>query len=515
MDRYRVAASLSALLSLSIGCGGGTDTARPTATPSATVTAAAPSPSATATRLLPTASATASATHSPPPISPTPPAPTPSGTPTASPPATVAPTSTATPQPPEISYFGVARADDLPLDPIAVDAAGRPVFARVQGQGMTVVLEAKRGGRPLDPLAFDPTGGPLGVEFLVSRPLGDGSVAVCDIQPPDIGGVPGTDPPVFSDAPAVLNAISDLGCRVNDGTGAPRGRAETDACTRVEPTSEYGFVDASSDLQYCLPIAQPWSFPMGDTIVAARVRDTAGLISAVSEIVVRVQSAAPFQCDSDSDLGERVFTVTRPGSRLLTSLSGGGDASVDPWLPGPLRICAGPDLGGGVHPLNLRADAVLGFGAADGSTICAKLTALGSTGSLACSAGTPADVLASQDAEGLGRVTVETGLGLDAGTGAAVIRAPIAIVQLPPGASPDACTTMQYPDASFTAALTTATGTAQVLDRSGAVVAAVSVTGVNFDCPTWRDSGPGTLVLPFPAVNTSAGAVAEALVLTN
>ena len=389
------------------------------------------------------------------------------------------------------------------------------MFVRVQGQGMTLVLEAERGTRPLDPLAFDPTGGPLGVEFLVSRPLGDGSVAICDIQPPDIGGVPGTDPPLFSDAPAVLAAISDLGCRVNDGTGAPRGRVEADACTRVEPTSEYGFVEPASDLQFCLPIAQPWSFPMGDTIVAARVRDVAGLASAVREIVVRVQSAAPFQCDSAPDLGERVFTITRPGSRLLTSLSGGADASVDPWLPGPLHICAGPDLGGGVHALGLRADAVLGLGASDGSTICAKLTALGSTGTLACGGGTPADVRASQDAEGLGRVMVETGLGLEAGTGAAFIRAPIAIVQLPPGSSPDACTTMQYPDASFTAALTTATGTAQVLDRSGAVVAEVSATGVNFDCSTWRDNGPGTLVLPFPAVNTGAGDVAVSLVLAD
>jgi hypothetical protein len=110
---------------------------------------------------------------------------------------------------------------------------------------------------------------------------------------------------------------------------------------------------------------------------------------------------------------------------------------------------------------------------------------------------------------------VETGLGLEAGTGAAFIRAPIAIVQLPPGSSPDACTTMQYPDASFTAALTTATGTAQVLDRSGAVVAEVSATGVNFDCSTWRDNGPGTLVLPFPAVNTGAADVAVSLVLAD
>jgi hypothetical protein len=74
---------------------------------------------------------------------------------------------------------------------------------------------------------------------------------------------------------------------------------------------------------------------------------------------------------------------------------------------------------------------------------------------------------------------------------------------------------MSYPDASFTAALTTATGDAQVLDHTGAVVAEVSATGMNFDCTSWRTGGAATLVLPFPAVNTSAGDVAVALVLTD
>src|SRR5262249_15512385 len=157
-----------------------------------------------------------------------------------------------------------------------------------------------------------------------------------------------------------------------------------------------------------------WGFPLGDTIVAVRVRDVAGLASAPREIVVRVQSTEPFSCDDEQSLGERVFTVARPGSVLLTSQTGDEDASVDPWA-GALRICAGPDLSGGVHPLALRDDAVLSLAVRDGSTLCIRLAARGSSGILDCDGGTSADVLAAQAAGDPAHVTVDSGLGLDAG----------------------------------------------------------------------------------------------------
>jgi len=511
MDRLRVAASLFALLCLSIGCGGGDGggVPRPTATPPASATASPPqtaTPSiaapatataqATSTGLRDTSTATPSRTAC-----------SCDATPTA--------TSMASPSPasgvPEITYFGVVRADDLPQQPAGVDTAGRPIFMRVQGQGMTLVLEAQRGNRALEFNAYDPEGGPRGVEFLVSRPLGDGSAVVCDTQPPLIGGVPGFDPPVFSDAPAVEAAIDDLGCRVSDGAGAPRGRIAHTACT-LDATSEYGFVEPSSEIQYCLPIAKAWGFPLGDTIVAARVRDVAGQTSAPRELVVRVLSSEPFGCDDPQSLGERAFAVARPASKLLTSLTGSDDVSRDPWLPGPLRICAGPDQSGGVRALALREDAVLGLGAADGSTLCVKLAAAGSGGILDCDGGTAADILAAQTVGSA--TTVDSGLGLDAGTGAAVLRAPVAFVQLPAGTPPSACTAAAYPDAAFTAALTTATGAAQVLDARGTVLAEVQASGVNFDCATWRQGGGASFVLPFPAIGTSSGDVAAALVLT-
>ena len=497
MERRRAAASLTIILAVA-GCGGGDDDGHPAAT--ATVTRAATSPAtaptATLRATLPIPSATASATL------------TPSAT-LAAPTSTHIPTATPTPRPPQITFFGVARADDLPLQPTEFDPAGRPVFMRSQGQGMIIVLEARRGVRPLERSAYDP-GGSRGVDFLVSRPLGDGSPAVCDGSPPAFGGVPGIDPPVFSDQPEIVRAIDDLGCRVNDGAGAPVARLGENACTRSELTFEYGFVDASSELQYCLPIAKAWNFPVGDTIVAARIRDVAGTLSATAEIVVRVEREQPFVCDQG--LGERAFEVRRASSRLLTSATGPGDASTDPWLAGVLRICAGQALGDGLYALNLREDAVLGLGLSEGGILCARISARGSSGALDCDGGSAVDVRATQDADGATRVAVDSGLGLDAGTGAAVIRAPIAVVQLPAGALPSDCAGAVYPP-PFNGALTTGEGTAQVLDADGGVLAEVRATGSSFRCDEWTSGPGGTLVLPFPAVNTPNGDRAAVLVL--
>src|SRR5262249_47429937 len=104
------------------------------------------------------------------------------------------------------------------------------------------------------------------------------------------GGIPATDPLRFTDDPTVIDAINDLGCRADDGTGQPIGRpASQQACTSSNLSSTgYAFVDHDSTMQYCLPIAAAWAFPAGDTIVAGRVRDVSGRTGATREIVVRV-----------------------------------------------------------------------------------------------------------------------------------------------------------------------------------------------------------------------------------
>jgi len=498
------------------GCGDDDDDApRPTPTstrPTATATIVVP-PTLTATVAatpVSTATATAVAATEVPTASPSPPF-TPTPTVSSTPTVTETPRPTSTPAPPEIVAFGVARADDLVQEPDGVDAMGRPIYLRIQGQGMTLYVEGQRGGTPIDSGAYDPSGTlPPGIEILASRPLGDGSRAVCDYDPPRIGGVPGVDPPVFSDDDTVQDAIADLGCRFNDGTGLPRGRVgSSNACTR-DAGALFSYVDDRADIQFCLPIAKAWAFPPGDTIVAARVRDLRGLVSETREIVIRVEGEEPFDCMGG--LGERVFTPDRPGSALVTDPE--GDVSVDDWIADPLHICAGPDIGNGVHVLSLREDARFGIPLVDGSTLCAKILSRGSFGVIDCDGGSPVDVLAVADQES-GRISLDVGVGLPAGTGAASLRMPTAYRVLPQGSTPSDCFGTQF-GAEVPAAMTTATGTAEVQDAAGNPVVSLSRTGAPFTCSAWRDGGSPVFVLPIPAAATEqASDVAAALILVD
>jgi hypothetical protein len=206
------------------------------------------------------------------------------------------PTQRPTPVPPslpgpDITFLGIASGDDIPQEPIGSDDQGREFFAWQVGQGFTIIVEARPGtnafqvGRE----AAVPLGDTLpDLQMIVSRPLGDGSPIYCDADPPGLGGVPATDPFEFrSDADAVL-AINDLGCRADDGFGNPRGRPGPSACTRLAPTGKVAPVADGTTAQFCVPIARAWAFPEGDTLVAARVRDTAGVIGPAKEIVIRI-----------------------------------------------------------------------------------------------------------------------------------------------------------------------------------------------------------------------------------
>src|SRR5262249_29853603 len=157
----------------------------------------------------PPATPTATATPLDATPSPTPSAPTPTAT------------ATAPASGPLIAYLGVARADSVPLAPSDFDPDGRPIYIRPFGNGLSLIVEGRSGasGRNVGPSAYDPSGGLPDLQMILSRPIGNGSTLVCDRQPPTIGGVPATVPFAFS--AAQNDAINDLGCRVDDGTGQP------------------------------------------------------------------------------------------------------------------------------------------------------------------------------------------------------------------------------------------------------------------------------------------------------
>lgn len=189
--------------------------------------------------------------------------------------------------------MGALRADDTLLAPIGFDAAGRPVYQRPAGSGFVLVIDAKPGtnGAPVGMSAFnydstDPTVRP-DLQIEVSRDLGDGSPAVCDNSAENFGGVPGIDPPSFEMTRDVSAALNDLGCRFNDGTGAPQGRRMDSACV-LFPDGEFHFVDPSATIEFCGFVTRPLSFPDRDTVVTARVRDASGLVGPARQIVIRV-----------------------------------------------------------------------------------------------------------------------------------------------------------------------------------------------------------------------------------
>jgi hypothetical protein len=213
-------------------------------------------------------------------------------TPTATP-AGPTPTPTEPAAGPEITYFGVTRADSYSLAPSGYDGAGRPIYVRPFGYGLSLVVEGRPGAsqRPVGRSAFAAPDAP-DLQIILDRPLGDGSSAVCDRQAPAIGGVPAVSPFAFADTPAVLDAMNDVGCRVDDGQGSPLARSALNACT-LDRSGEYAFVGVGTTAQFCLPIAGQWSFQPGDTIVAARLRDTSGALGARREIVIRNAAPAP------------------------------------------------------------------------------------------------------------------------------------------------------------------------------------------------------------------------------
>ena len=255
-----------------------TATVPPTATATAVPTLTPTSPP-TATFILtpvPTAVFTAAATSTPTPIS------------------SATPRSTPTPTPltgPVVSAFGVADGSGTFNAAVDTDAQGRPVFVRQEASGFVIYVE----GRP------GPSHLPVGTERLVTRPgdptrqpdlqiessnnLGDGSVAVCDNSFPNVGGVPGVGPADFTPVQSVSDALNDFSCRF-------KVYSETDfACTQ-DSSGNFLFGNTSSTVQFCTLVSDTLTFPLGDTVLTARLLDTAGNAGQSVQIVVRIVSGS-------------------------------------------------------------------------------------------------------------------------------------------------------------------------------------------------------------------------------
>lgn len=241
---------------------------------------------------------------------------------------------------PDITYLGIARPDSSVLPPTTYDDAGRPVYTISATSGFFVVAEGRPGSdnQPIGLQAFmyDPTDPSVlpDLQVLLSRPLGNGSAAVCDKTPPNPGGVPATYPLAYAGTQTIADAINDFGCRVNDGRGQPVGVSSTiDACT-LFPDGQYHYVDATTTVQFCAPISQPWSFLRGSTVVRARLRDVSGAVGAEREMLVRIGEDARATLVKDIAPGARAsnpahFFSARGGAMYFTADD--GRSGVELW----------------------------------------------------------------------------------------------------------------------------------------------------------------------------------------
>lgn len=204
-----------------------------------------------------------------------------------------------------IGFFGVVLADDTVL-PTPTPGAGLPVYERPVvpntdppvAYGFRLVVE----GAPdpklpncQDSNAPDActmgtstynTDGLPDLQIEASNNLGDGngSTAICD----DAHGVSAVTP--FDFSPVQAPTINQFACRFRDGMGSYQGIVDSrDACTQVGSTGGYGFVQGTqSKIQFCGQMNQRLAYPVGDTILAVRIRDKAGDLSQVKQIVIRV-----------------------------------------------------------------------------------------------------------------------------------------------------------------------------------------------------------------------------------
>src|SRR5262249_14984084 len=141
---------------------------------------------------------------------------------------------------PTITDFGLARGTGEPKQPVGGDGDGRPIFANPLGQGFLMYVEARLGigagrnarlGEHTVPYQQSGVQQDGDLQVILSRDLGDGDPTVCDIAPPDLGGVPATVPLVFQNTDA---AVADMGCRFNNGKGDHLGVTDPlDACTKT------------------------------------------------------------------------------------------------------------------------------------------------------------------------------------------------------------------------------------------------------------------------------------------
>ena len=107
------------------------------------------------------------------------------------------------------------------------------------------------------------------LEIETSRDMGNGSREVCDRKRPNIGGIPGINPPNFGESKKISDAINDFSCRFETFI-------ESDGSCTLKADGDYSFVSKDTTTQFCMIVARAYMYPVGRTLLSVRVRDTEG-----------------------------------------------------------------------------------------------------------------------------------------------------------------------------------------------------------------------------------------------
>jgi hypothetical protein len=212
--------------------------------------------------------------------------------PTPRPPATLRPgAKPGEPIGPEITFLGITRADGKALEP-EIGADGIPTYRNYVGSGFQLVIEAKPGASGSDVgrrifahSATDPKMRP-DLEIQFDRPLGDGSEVICDRVRPKIGGIPAINPPSWGETQKIADTLNDVSCRFEVFL-------ESESSCTLGPNEDWSFRDESTKVQFCMTVAKAWNFPVGETLVSARLRDSAGNPGPVKKIRINRPKEAP------------------------------------------------------------------------------------------------------------------------------------------------------------------------------------------------------------------------------
>ncbi len=213
---------------------------------------------------------------------------------------TVTRTPTATiPRPfgPEITYFGIATADNRVLTPTGQTDDGVPIFDFPNDFGFIIVGEGRPGTSRValaacglqNSLAGQCQNGRSAAQLIFGRALGNGSAAVCDTSPPNIGGVPAVASLTFDQSPMVTDAINDIGCRLDT-------HPTTEGACTLDELGNYSWVHyvlgdpTNTTMQYCSApvVGSELSFSSGITRVKLQIQDNAGNVGNQAEIAIRV-----------------------------------------------------------------------------------------------------------------------------------------------------------------------------------------------------------------------------------